>query len=278
MRSFYLLSVILITQVLASCIHKGVRRTAEITYAPAVSQKLDVYSKKDKSATLQPVLIFVHGGNWRSGDKSLYKFLGKGFAQKGIVTVVINYRLSDKQDYAGMAHEVAQSVKWVKENISQYGGDDKKIFLSGHSSGGHLAALVALDERYLTEAGVMGGVKGVLLIDPFGLDIHHYLSTSTSIKDTLYFRPFSGNEKVWEKASPIKYITEKSPPFLMLVGEKTFPAIKHDSKLFQMALVKYYPEATLHMVKRKKHIPMIFMFGNGRNKNYDLVKDFIKSH
>jgi acetyl esterase/lipase len=83
-----------------------------------------------------PVLIFVHGGGWTSGDKNLYSFVGRAFAEQGFVTAVINYRLSPQVQHPAHIEDVARAFAWVYRNIAQYGGNPEKIFVMGHSAGG----------------------------------------------------------------------------------------------------------------------------------------------
>lgn len=254
-----------------SCVtrHKGLVFDEEHKLA------LDVYSPK-KIKNKKDVLVFIHGGNWRSGKKKTYKFFGKGFARKGLVTVVIDYRLSAITDFRGMGQDAARAVKWVQENISNYGGDSSRIFLSGHSSGGHLSALVATDQEYLKREGIKNPVKGVVLIDAFGLDMYSYLRNSQNAEDSIYFPAFTKDPALWKKGSPIYFLDKQSPPFLTYVGGRTYPAIKKYSNTFLEALKPLQPEAKLLVVKAKKHVPMIAQFYNPSNKRYDEVLDFIR--
>ena len=136
--------------------------------------KLNIFVPRKNKAP-KPVLVFIHGGNWTSGNKSLYSFFGNRMAAKGIVTVVIDYTLSPKANYERMAFESAQSIKWIKENIKNYGGNPDKIIVSGHSAGGHLGALIAFDNRYFDSLHLENPIKGVILIDAAGLDMYTYL-------------------------------------------------------------------------------------------------------
>jgi acetyl esterase/lipase len=112
-----------------------------------------------------PVLIFVHGGGWTSGDKNLYSFIGRAFAEQGFVTAVINYRLSPQVQHPAHIEDVARAFAWVYRNIAQYGGNPEKIFVMGHSAGGHLVALLALDEKYLQAHGLtLAAIKGAIPI------------------------------------------------------------------------------------------------------------------
>lgn len=256
----------------SSCIirHKGLIFDQEHKLA------LDVYSPK-KIKHKKHVLVFIHGGNWRSGKKKTYKFFGKGFARKGVVTIVMDYRWSTVTDFRGMSQDGARAIKWVQENISKYGGDSSRIFIAGHSSGGHLGALLATDESYLKKEGIKNPIKGVVLIDAFGLDMYSYLKNSQNVEDSIYFPAFTIDEVLWKKGSPIYFLDKHSPPFLTYVGERTYPAIKKYSNTFVAALKPLQPEAKLLLIKGKKHVPMIAQFYNPSNKRYDEILNFMRT-
>jgi hypothetical protein len=109
--------------------------------------KLDLYLPKDKKSA--PVFIFFHGGAWKTGDRSQYPALGYRFAKQGILTVVPSYRLAPKNPYPAQIEDAAAAFAWVANHIQEYGGDTNRIYVGGHSAGGHMAALLALDDRHL---------------------------------------------------------------------------------------------------------------------------------
>jgi acetyl esterase/lipase len=113
----------------------------------AGKHKLDVYSPKGKPGV--PVLFFIHGGSWKSGDRSYYPPLGNRYAREGFVTVVPSYRLAPKYPHPAQIEDVAAAFAWTVAHVAEYGGDTNRIYVAGHSAGGHLAALLTLDERYL---------------------------------------------------------------------------------------------------------------------------------
>ena len=115
--------------------------------ADADKQTLDLYLPKGQKDF--PVLFFVHGGTWKSGDRKQYPRLGEAFASRGLGTVVINYRLSPKVQHPAHIQDVAKAFAWTCANIGKYGGDADQIFCMGHSAGGHLVSLLATDESYL---------------------------------------------------------------------------------------------------------------------------------
>jgi len=186
--------------------------------ADPVKHKLDLYIPK--GAKDFPVLMFVHGGTWKSGSKDLYPALGETFAKKGIGTAIINYRLSSNKGtvkHPDHIHDVAKAFAWVKENAGKYGGDTKKLFISGHSAGGHLVALLATDESYLkAEKCSIADIRGVMA-----------LSGVYTIDATVpvFHLAFSKEEGVCKAASPISHVKEKHPPFLIAYGNKDFPSL-----------------------------------------------------
>jgi len=261
----------------SSCSIKPVTKFKNITYNPSKQLQLDVYAPR-KLKEPAKVLVFVYGGNWIHGKKSLYRFFGKGMARKGIVCAVVNYRLSPKTDISGMANDVAEAVKWLKDNSSTYKADTNHFFISGHSAGGHIAAMLATDNRYFKNLQMNNPIKGTVLIDAFGLDMYSYLMISKNPGDSIYKLTFTTDPANWKKTSPIYYLNDETPPFLMFVGGKTYPVIRQLNADFFMELKKHQPGASIINVKGKRHVPMIFQFYNPRAKPYKPIIEFIKKH
>ncbi|MGZ4158995.1 MAG: alpha/beta hydrolase, partial [Bacteroidia bacterium] len=167
----------------------AVSKHKDITYLPADAHlatdemKLDIFCPKNSIAK-KDVFVFLHGGGWHSGRKSQYSFFGKRMARKGIIGVIVDYPLTPKANYNDMAITSAKAIKWVKENIDKYGGDPNRIFISGHSAGGHLAALISIEQKYFDSLEIKNPIKGVILIDAAGLDMEKYLLEQEAIGNT----------------------------------------------------------------------------------------------
>lgn len=271
----YLLLLITASLLVLSCSLKRVHKIKNITYSPEYNLKLDIYVPR-KIKEPKKILVFVYGGSWIHGRKSLYRFLGKGFARKGVITVVIDYRLGPRTDISGMANDVATAMKWVKTNATSFQGDANNIYISGHSAGGHLAAMVATDDSYFDNLHMKNPIKGVVLIDAFGLDMYSYFNKSNSVKDTAYRRVFGNDPEQWKKTSPIYHLKKDSPPFIQLVGGRTFYAVRKLNDMFYDQLKIYQPNTLFIIIKRRRHIPMIFQFYNSRAKAYGHILNFIK--
>jgi acetyl esterase/lipase len=131
---------------------------------------LDVYAPE--GAKNLPVIFWIHGGGWVTGDKSDVKHKPQTFMDKGFVFVSTNYRLLPKVDMGTLTRDVARSFKWVQDHIAEFGGDPKRVIVGGHSAGAQLAALICIDDRYLKEVGVSFAVlKGCIPVDGDTYDV-----------------------------------------------------------------------------------------------------------
>lgn len=256
-----------------------VKKAKNINYAGnhEEANTLNVFYRLD-SIKNKPVLVFIHGGSWSSGKKETYWWLGRNFARKGVVTVIINYPLAPNVQYEKMADDCALALKWVRENISSYQASPDKIFVMGHSAGGHLAELINADPKYFMQAGIANPIKGVILNDPFGLDMHEYLTTAE--KDHYYFdfiRTFTEQADVWKIASPMEYVNQIKNPHLLFYGAKTYGAIKLQTpRLYEKLKANGIP-VELKEIKGKSHVPMISQMIFGGNQLYQDILGFIQN-
>jgi acetyl esterase/lipase len=108
-----------------------------------------------------PVVVYLCGGRWQNGSKDRYRLLGDALTRRGLVLVAPEYRLYPEVEFPAWVEDAARALRWTRENIQRFGGDPERIWVVGHSAGGHTAALLAFDDRYLLEAGVpTGSVRG----------------------------------------------------------------------------------------------------------------------
>ena len=130
------------------------RATTDVAYGDHPRQRLDIYTPRQPNGTL---VVFWHGGSWRSGDKKTYRFVGRSLARLGYTAVLPNYRLYPDVTFPGFVEDGAAAVAYVQREF-----EPGKIIAMGHSAGALIAALVALDPRYLAAAGVPGAVNGLV--------------------------------------------------------------------------------------------------------------------
>jgi arylformamidase len=140
-------------------------------------QVLDVYSPHN--AKDLPVVFWIHGGGWQTGDKSDVQIKPKVFMDKGFVFVSTNYRLLPSVDMATLVRDIAKSIRWVHDHIAEYGGDPTRLFIMGHSAGAQLAALICIDDRYLKAEGLsLALLKGCVPVDGDTYDIPAIIETA----------------------------------------------------------------------------------------------------
>lgn len=266
--------LILILLSVSSC---STQKFKNITYKTSNQNKplqLNVFVPRNAKVAQMPILIFVHGGNWNSGNKKLYGFFGRNFAKKDVITVIPSYTLSPKASYDQMAEEIATVVEWTVSNATKYGGSANKIFVTGHSAGGHLAALATMNPKYGIKPGT---VSGIILNDAAGLDMNHYLEAYPPTSENDYLTTWTNNPREWKNASPINFLNEKTPPFLIYVGKKTYPSIKVANERFLKELHLYQKEVT-PIILNKKHIPMMLQYFWPWNKRIDETVQFMNQN
>jgi acetyl esterase/lipase len=209
--------------------------------------KLDIYTPKGLKEF--PILVFVHGGTWRSGNKSMYAAIGQEFAKIGYGVVVTNYRLSPKVQHPAHAEDVAKAVAWTRENMPKYGGDKDRLFLMGHSAGGHLVSLLATDPEYLkAEKMSPKEIRGVVSISGV-YRIYHDV--------TLFNSAFGKDEEICKKASPLLQVTGKCPPFLIAYGDRDFDQLDKMAIDMNAALEKQQSPTTLLKLENRNHYTII---------------------
>lgn len=226
----------------------GVETRKDIVYTPGKPEdegkhKLDLYLPKDKKNFT--VLFFIHGGAWRSGDRSRYAALGNRFARAGIGTVIISYRLAPQNPHPAQIEDAAAAFAWVVKNIEQYGGDPKRIFVGGHSAGGHLTALLTLDPRYLAAHGLSAAsIHGAMALS--GVYSIHGLESV-----------FGSDADKQKAASPLSYVKAPAPPFLVTYCEWDYATLPGQAEEFYVALRTAGISARLMYVPKQSHISEI---------------------
>src|SRR5471030_650300 len=131
----------------------GAVLTPDLAYGSGPRNKLDIYRPKD-AAGPAPVVVFFYGGNWTSGQRADYAFVGRALAARGIVTVIADYRLYPEVRYPDFLDDSARAVAWTYREVARYGGDPQRLFVMGHSAGAYNAAMIALDARWLGKQGL----------------------------------------------------------------------------------------------------------------------------
>ncbi len=140
-------------------------------------QVLDIYAPSH--AENLPVVFWIHGGGWQTGDKSSVQHKPQAFMDKEFVFVSTNYRLLPGVDMGTIVRDVAKSIRWVHDHIAEFGGDPQRLLIMGHSAGAQLAALVSTDDRYLKAEGLsLAIIKACVPVDGDTYDVPAIIETA----------------------------------------------------------------------------------------------------
>ena len=167
--------------------------------------KLDVYYPEDRKDC--PVIVWFHGGGLEAGNKEIPEQL----KDKGYVVVGANYRLLPKVHVRETLDDAAEAVAWVFKHIQEYGGDTKKIVVTGHSAGGYLAMLLCLNKAWLARYDV--DADDVLMYVPFsGQAVTHY-----NVRKMQGLNPM---QVTVDEYAPIYWVRKDCPPFILICGDR----------------------------------------------------------
>ncbi|THD61238.1 alpha/beta hydrolase [Phenylobacterium sp.] len=252
----------------------AMRSASGVAYGPEAYQKLDVYApRRTKGQAAAPVAVFFYGGSWDTGRRQDYNWVGQALAARGFVTLVPDYGLYPAVRYPGFLQNGAKAVRWAVDHAAEYGGDPSRIVLIGHSAGAYNAAMIALDTRYLAEAGV----------DPMRVKALAGLSGPYDflpLTDPIAIRTF-GEAKDLAATQPISFVTAASPPAFLATGDK-------DTMVFPRNTVKLAKALRAKGVTvEEEHYPQIDHVGivlalsrmfRGRAPVLRQMTDFLHAH
>ncbi len=190
---------------------RGVELVHRETIGDSLQQKIAVYQGAGDDSP-KPVIVFFHGGSWRSGDPDDYGFVARALVPEGFTVVLAGYRLVPGGEYPAMLKDTAAAIAWTERHISRYGGDPGNIFIAGHSAGAYNVVQVALARQWLGGEGldpaIISGVIG--LSGPY--DFLPLDSDST--------KAAFGDSSDLEATQPINHIRGDAPPMLLIHGDK----------------------------------------------------------
>jgi acetyl esterase/lipase len=221
------------------------RRHPDIPYGADPQQRLDVYVPGRASAAPRPLVVFWHGGRWRFGDKSDYRFVGAALAELGYAAVLPNYRHYPDVKMPGFMSDAASAAQWAAVHAGEFGADPGRLYLMGHSAGAHLAALVTLDPRYFAAAGrpapIIAGVIG--LSGPY--DFLPLLEAD--VQDMF------GPPPRYAESQPINFVRPDAPPMLLVHGLMDDTVRPKNSRNLAAALRAHGVPVTLKLYPKLAH-------------------------
>jgi acetyl esterase/lipase len=239
----------------------------EGTGADAKRHRLDLYLPEGKKHF--PLLLYIHGGAWKMGSKELYGPLAQVFARQGIGVAVANYRLSPGVKHPEHVRDVARSFAWLAKHAKELGADPERIFISGHSAGGHLVALLALDPRYLKAEGLAPErIRGVI-----------GLSGPYAMRGDGFADVFGDDPAARDDAFPLAHVGKhagaKVPPFLILWADKDYPGLPLAGRALAAALERSGVKVTAAEIADRDHITIVSRMGGDADPTARRIVEFV---
>jgi len=222
-------------------------------YGPTPIEGLDVFATKTPNA---PVNVFVHGGAWRATVASDYAYAAEMFVNAGAHHVVLDFAnvMETGGDLMPMADQVRRAIAWVYRNAASFGGDPERVYVCGHSSGGHLAG-VLLTTDWQREFGlpptiIKGGVAGSGMFD---LKPVRLSKRSSYVKFT---------DEMEQALSPQRHLDQLHAPVILLYGTEETPEFQRQSRDFAAAVKAAGKSATLIVTEGYNHFEVMESLGN----------------
>jgi arylformamidase len=189
----------------------GIKILRNVTYGPDKLQAMDVYLTPD--ATAAPVILMVHGGGWRIGDKRhppVFENKVARWVPKGFIFISVNYPMVPQSDPVEQADDIANALAAAQAAAPTWGGDSARFILMGHSAGAHLVSLLNADPSRAAQLGAKPWI-GTVSLDSGALDVPAIMNHR---HPRLYDEAFGDDPALWEASSPIHHLSKDSPPWL----------------------------------------------------------------
>jgi len=250
-------------------------RYVETPDVAAIDQSLDIYAPAN--AKNAPVLVYVHGGGWKQGDKKAVGGTAAFFNEHGYIFVSINYRLLPSGKHPNNINDVASAMAWVHSNIAKHGGDPGQLFLYGHSAGAHLVALLATDETRLKATGKdLSILKGVIPLDTNAYDVAKIVKGGDP--SNIYVQVFGSDPAMLKDAAPSAHAApNKGIPHMLVFHSNTgFEMRNENAKAFVAKLREAGVKVDFIPSPKQSHGEINQQFGSENDMVTDAAMKFLE--
>ena len=243
----------------------------DVCYGNTRAERLDIFTASG-STERKPVLIFIHGGYWRNKDKADYRYLAPAFTRVGVNFVLFNYTLAPNATMDKIVEENQNATLWVYSNIQEFGGDPERIFISGHSAGGHLVAMLMATNWKKISNGMISkniirgatAVSGIFDLEPIR---QSYLNESLQLTEAQVSRN-----------SPIGLEPYSDIPLILSLGGEETDEYHRQQKVFFKAWVKNISDLSEITMPGLNHYDVIDHLSMPGSALHSAVLEQIESH
>ena len=238
--------------------------------------RLDVYLPQGKKDF--PTLVWFHGGGLKAGDKSSLQSgdsvksesIAFSLAENGIAVVVPNYRLSPKATYPAYIQDAAAAVLWAKQQMPKHGGNSKALFVGGHSAGGYLTLMLAMDVHYLKDIGIAPkDIAGIIPVS--GQTMTHY-----TVREE---RGIGKHTITADEAAPVHFIRADTPPSLVMYADNDMAA-RAEENMYFVELMKDAGNKGIQglLVRDRTHGTIASELANPNDPGRKVIVEFINKY
>jgi arylformamidase len=220
----------------------------DVPFGPTLAEHVDLYLAPG-GVQNAPVLVYLHGGSWRSRTSKEFGFVARGPASRGVATVVVNYALCPDVSIDEIVRQTRAAIAWAYKNAPNFGGDPERIHVAGHSAGGHLAAMLLVTDW----KGVYGFPKDII-------------KGACAISGLFDLAPFPYTflqpklQLTWDQVlrnSPILHLPKWTPSLLLVYGEHETAEFRRQSDDFLAARKAKGLDTDLLTLPDKNHYDVI---------------------
>ena len=207
----------------------GVEEHRDIAFGPGDWQRFDLFTPTIPVEGGADVVIFFHGGGWTNGYKEWCGFMSPALAARGVALAAPTYRLAPGARFPLFFEDAMQAVGAIGARVSDYGCNPRRLFLSGHSAGGHIAALIALRPDLWSGTGIdETSIRGCLPVSGI-LDLHHSAPPPGSLEERVYLDVLDHADDD-RAASPLNWLDNLSVPLALTWGEKDTERVRRSNE------------------------------------------------
>ncbi len=250
---------------------KGVVPHRDNVYDAEHDLKLDIYAPAH--AEHAPVVVYFYGGSWMHGKRQWYRWMGEALAAQGVVAMVADYRLWPAVRMDGFLHDGADAVRWARDHAAAFGGDPTRLFVMGHSAGGHIAAMLATDAAWLGAVGMkprdLAGWIGVAGAYDF-----------LPLDEAAFVDMFGSTPDEQARSQPVNFVNGDEPPALLLQGEADTVVYPEEAISMEGRYRQVGEPVTLKLYPKLGHEKLVFALGP-LHRQAPVMQDvmaFIRSH
>jgi arylformamidase len=241
----------------------------DVPYGPTAMEKLDIFRAAGKTPGKPPILVFIHGGYWRAMDKSDFSYPAPPYVDAGITYVSINYGLTPAVTLDELIRQARAAVEFLYRNPQVHGGDVNRLYVSGHSAGGHLAPLVMTADWPATglPADVVKGavaISGLYDLEPIRLS---YLNEGMNL-----------DEASVRRNSPIHGLppaNRAQGPLVLSVGGDESPEFRRQQADYAAAWRKTQRAAAIVDAPGRNHFSVIDAFADPQHALFRVTRDLV---